>query len=59
MELARLKKLNDYKMYRNEGYSRCLTVFGVVIRKSGGIVRIGGVPAQLSALGVIHGDGIL
>lgn len=35
-----------------------LTVFGVIVGKRGGIVGIGGVPAQLSALGVIHGDGV-
>ena len=39
--------------------SKSLTVFGVIIRKGGGVVRIGGIPAQLSAFGVIHSDGVL
>lgn len=39
--------------------SKDLTVFGVVIGEGGGVIGVGGIPAQLSALGVIHCDGIL
>lgn len=41
------------------GASQGLTVFGVVVGEGGGIVRIGGIPAELPALGVVHGDGVL
>lgn len=43
---------------KQRGGAESLTVFGVIIRKRGGIVRIGGIPAQLSALCVVHGDGV-
>lgn len=32
------------------------TVFGVVVRQGEGVIRIGGVPAQLSVLCVVHSD---
>lgn len=37
----------------------CLTVFGVVVRQRGGVVEVGGIPAELSTLGVVHGDSVL
>lgn len=43
---------------RKERGRRSLTVFGVIVGKSGGVVGVGGIPAQLSALRVIHGDGV-
>lgn len=43
---------------RTERGWRSLTVFGVIVGKCGGVVGVGGVPAQLSALCVIHGDGV-
>lgn len=41
------------------GASQGLTVFGVVVGAGGGIVGIGGIPAELAALGVVHGDRVL
>jgi hypothetical protein len=37
----------------------CLTVSGVVVRQRGGVVEVGGIPAELSTLGVVHGDSVL
>ena len=36
-----------------------LTVVPTVLGQRGRVVEVGGVPAQLAGLGVVHGDGVL
>lgn len=51
--------LNDCSIQYKKVENCKHTVFGVVVGQSEGIIRIGGVPAQLSALCVEHGDCVL